>query len=207
MKHGGVIANWNEERGFGFIRPAGGGSELFFHISDYGGTGRPASGEAVNFRIGKGRDGKPAAIKVTPASARASPKPDLPSLHERANMRVWLAGSLIALGLLVAILGRGPVILAIIYLAMGIASFALYWLDKRSAQAGGWRVPESSLHFLDLTFGIAGGLLAQQMLRHKTSKQGFAQKSYLIAFGHLALLLALLLGLDISDAALSQLLS
>ncbi len=31
----GIITDWNEEKGFGFISPNAGGKTIFFHINDY----------------------------------------------------------------------------------------------------------------------------------------------------------------------------
>lgn len=197
MEYRGVIVNWNDDRGFGFVRPAGGGTELFFHISDYRGAGRPASGDGVNFEIGTGRDGKPAAVRVRPSFARAV-QPSVQNAHfDRNSIRVWLAAVIIALAFAVAIRNHAPIVFTLLYLAMGVASFVLYAIDKKSARSGGWRVPETSLHLLDLTFGIAGGLIAQHVLRHKTAKRAFAVLSYLIALAHIALMTSLLLGMDV----------
>lgn len=81
------------------------------------------------------------------------------------------------------------------YLMLGVASVVTYWFDKRAAEAGRWRVRETSLHLIDAIGGIAGGLIAQQLLRHKTSKQSFIAVSALIAIAHIAALATLCLGL------------
>lgn len=199
MQYRGAIVNWNDDRGFGFIRPAGGGTELFFHVSDYRGAGRPGAGNGVTFDIGTGRDGKPAAFNIRPAFAKAvkPAEPGPAAIHfDRDSIRVWLAALVITFAFAVAILDRVPIGFTLLYLVMGIATFTLYAIDKSAARTGDWRVPETSLHLLDLAFGIAGGLIAQQVLRHKTSKRGFALMSYLIALAHIALMVLLLLGID-----------
>ena len=63
----------------------------------------------------------------------------------------------------------------------GIASlvaFVAYALDKSAARHGRWRTPESTLHGLGLVGGWPGALLAQQLLRHKSSKLSFAAASW-----------------------------
>jgi uncharacterized membrane protein YsdA (DUF1294 family) len=52
-------------------------------------------------------------------------------------------------------------------------SFFFYRHDKRQAQVGGWRIAETTLHFLDLIGGWPGGFLAQRGYRHKTAKVSF----------------------------------
>ena len=59
------------------------------------------------------------------------------------------------------------------YAAMSLASFLCYRHDKLAAGDGRRRTPERSLHLLDLAGGWPGGLLAQQVLRHKSSKPAF----------------------------------
>src|SRR3546814_10961061 len=49
----------------------------------------------------------------------------------------------------------------------------MYWLDKEAAQGGAQRIPESTLHLVDLLGGWHGALIAQQQFRHKTVKRSF----------------------------------
>lgn len=59
------------------------------------------------------------------------------------------------------------------YLLLSCVSFLQYWSDKRHAQNGRWRTPESTLHFTALLGGWPGGWAAQQVFRHKTRKGAF----------------------------------
>jgi uncharacterized membrane protein YsdA (DUF1294 family) len=52
-------------------------------------------------------------------------------------------------------------------------TFMAYALDKSAAQRGTWRTKETTLHLLALVGGWPGALLAQQLLRHKSSKTQF----------------------------------
>jgi uncharacterized membrane protein YsdA (DUF1294 family) len=61
------------------------------------------------------------------------------------------------------------------YMAMSVACFVAYALDKSAARRGERRTPESTLLMLGLFGGWPGALLAQQWLRHKTVKQPFRQ--------------------------------
>jgi uncharacterized membrane protein YsdA (DUF1294 family) len=63
--------------------------------------------------------------------------------------------------------------IAIVYLVASIIAFMAYALDKSAAIQGRWRISESTLHFFGLACGWPGALLAQQLLRHKTSKPSF----------------------------------
>ena len=63
--------------------------------------------------------------------------------------------------------------LPIAYLVGSIVTGIVYVRDKAKAERGDWRTPESALHFLDLLGGWPGGLVAQQVWRHKTRKLSF----------------------------------
>jgi uncharacterized membrane protein YsdA (DUF1294 family) len=51
--------------------------------------------------------------------------------------------------------------------------FFAYAFDKAAARAGRWRTAEATLLLLGLVGGWPGALLAQQLLRHKSSKAPF----------------------------------
>ena len=60
----GTLKSWNADRGFGFITPSDGGRDLFVHISAFPRGSRPAVGEALNYELGRGKDGRPQAVRV-----------------------------------------------------------------------------------------------------------------------------------------------
>ena len=59
------------DKGFGFIN-AGGEEDLFFHRNDVEGVefGSLREGQEVEFEKGQGRDGRPAAVKVSLAQPK-----------------------------------------------------------------------------------------------------------------------------------------
>jgi uncharacterized membrane protein YsdA (DUF1294 family) len=54
-------------------------------------------------------------------------------------------------------------------------TFIAYAIDKTAAARGSRRTPESTLHMLSFFGGWPGAILAQQLLRHKSSKREFRQ--------------------------------
>lgn len=68
---------------------------------------------------------------------------------------------------------RVPLLVGAGYLALSLVCFVVYARDKSSARSGRRRTPENTLHLLALFGGWPGALLAQQYLRHKSSKASF----------------------------------
>ena len=60
---------------------------------------------------------------------------------------------------------------------INISTFIAYFVDKRAAVRGAWRVPERDLHTLEFLGGWIGAFFAQRIFRHKISK-----KSYLLTY-------------------------
>lgn len=62
----GTVKWFNEQKGYGFITPEGGGKDLFVHFSNIGGDGYKTlqEGQAVQFETSQGPKG-PEAIGVT----------------------------------------------------------------------------------------------------------------------------------------------
>ncbi len=194
----GELVQWNDERGFGFI-DADDGQRCFVHIKSIGRIAtRPRVGDRVSFTVTLGRDGRPAAAGVQIAEANpvntAARLRGAPPVRQASVSWLPAAGAalIMLLALAVVLLGRAPAWVAVAYLALGVVSIIVYWFDKRAAQADRWRVSERSLHIIDLIGGIAGGLVAQQLLRHKTSKRSFAIVTAMIALLHIAVLAGLL---------------
>jgi uncharacterized membrane protein YsdA (DUF1294 family) len=75
------------------------------------------------------------------------------------------------------------------YLAMSLACFIAYAIDKSAARRGERRTPESTLLMLGLLGGWPGAVLAQQWLRHKTVKQPFRQMFWFTVVANLAFFL------------------
>ena len=173
MKSTGTLKSWNDDRGFGFIEPTHGGQEIFAHIRAFpAGTGRPLVGQQLTFGVETTDNGKKRARSVQyPARAPRSPGAESPA--------PWTLPRLLAIPAFAAIYGyvgwrwgfRPPLLLA--YLGLSLAAFMAYAFDKSSAISGRWRTAEQTLHLFSLAGGWPGALLAQQWLRHKTSKQSF----------------------------------
>jgi uncharacterized membrane protein YsdA (DUF1294 family) len=70
-------------------------------------------------------------------------------------------------------LGFAHAFLLWVYAGMSVVTFAVYAADKTAARNRGTRTPEKTLHTLAILGGWPGAMLAQQLLRHKCSKQSF----------------------------------
>lgn len=194
MERDGVISRWDDEKGYGFIRPQAGGEEIFLHISAFRGDRRPQRGDAVRFVAGADRQGRPRveqarlaglAIDLPPVRQ----KPPAPATRAKVRSGHEIAEPVRSRGLgqalaLLAGLSLLPAAGAVAWLHAGkgglwllaypgfsLLAFFAYWRDKRSAERGAWRTPEQTLHLFELLGGWPGALLAQRLFRHKTRFQ------------------------------------
>ncbi|MDC8756531.1 DUF1294 domain-containing protein [Janthinobacterium fluminis] len=67
-------------------------------------------------------------------------------------------------------------LVAAAYLAASALCLILYAVDKSAAKGGRRRTPERTLLLCGLACGWPGAVLAQQWLRHKSSKKSFRLK-------------------------------
>lgn len=65
-----------------------------------------------------------------------------------------------------------------------LLTYFTFGTDKKRAQQGEWRIPESTLHMCELLGGWPGGFVAQRRFRHKTSKGSYQFTFWLIVFLH-----------------------
>lgn len=201
----GVLVDWRDERGFGFIRRPGAAGKIYVHMKSIGkSVDRPMHGDQLEYTVGADKTGRPVALDVKFVRDEPAPSPapqPLLSAHSHAPHTVMgvatrVVGAAVILALLSAniMTERLPVWVAVLYLIAGAGSFLLYRADKLAAAGQGWRKPEIRLQLLDLTFGIVGGLFAQHVFRHKTYKPAFVTVTALITALHVMMLGLILFG-------------
>ena len=201
MRFEGTIKSWNDERGFGFIEPALGGDEVFVHIKAFTMSslvgGRPRVGQRVSFEVELGPKGKKRArlaalVSAAPKSSSSSSSSRRRSSSSSTSPAQWGTATLFAitaflvLALVVGVLWKPPAWLALVYAGLSVVTFVAYAMDKSAAVQGQWRTPESTLHTLSLAGGWPGALLAQQYLRHKSTKAPFRAVFWLTVLGNVA---------------------
>jgi uncharacterized membrane protein YsdA (DUF1294 family)/cold shock CspA family protein len=192
MRFTGTLKTWNDERGFGFIESTQGGQEIFVHIKTFpSGTGRPSIGQVLTFEVATGQDGKKKARAVQyPVRRNQSSRPRVESSAQWTLLRIMAIP--VFAGIYVFVAWRWgfspPIFLA--YLTISVVTFIAYAIDKSAAISGRWRTAEKTLHLLSLVGGWPGALLAQQILRHKTSKQNFVYVFWLTVLLNIVMFVA-----------------
>jgi uncharacterized membrane protein YsdA (DUF1294 family)/cold shock CspA family protein len=197
MRIEGTVKTWNDERAFGFIAPAQGGEDIFVHVTAFVDRSRsPALNQRVSFEVARGPDGKKRANKVSwvgpagvPAANRRAPR--------RKGVAQWGGASLfvipafLVIYLLLAWVWKVPYRVGLGFLVLSIICFVAYAADKSAARSGAWRISESTLLWLGLLGGWPGAVLAQQWLRHKSTKPSFRSAFWLTVVVNVTLFVAL----------------
>jgi len=170
MRAKGKISKWNDDKGFGFIKPLAGGKEVFIHISEFSNRNRrPQFDELVTYTLSTDKQGRPRAVHATIPGDKQKKKVN----QNRGLFSIILSIFFLVIVSVMALTGQiSPIILAV-YLVASLIAFFMYAMDKSAAQRGAWRISESTLHLISLVGGWPGALVAQQKLRHKSKKQSF----------------------------------
>jgi uncharacterized membrane protein YsdA (DUF1294 family)/cold shock CspA family protein len=157
----GVVVQFDNDRGYGFIRSPGLKEDVFVHIKAVAGGQEIRVGQRVEFDTKETPKGL-SAINVVPGKQQASP----------ASRFGWpAAGGVAALSALV-MAGGVPWLVAYL-IGVNTTTFLFYGYDKAIAGSRRLRVPENVLHGLALCGGSLGALLGQKVFRHKTRKPWF----------------------------------
>ena len=171
MIYQGQVFNWNDEKGFGFVEPNGGGQRAFVHIKAFESQRRrPVDGDTIVYKTAELGDGRYSAVSIRFATAH----------RQTLKKKSRLAGPAAALVLLFCLFLLAAYFMQRIsldilagYVLLSIITFAAYALDKFAAKRNWQRVSERTLHILGALGGWPGGYFARQLLRHKSSKKTF----------------------------------
>ena len=70
------------------------------------------------------------------------------------------------------------------YIVLSLITFFVFGWDKRQARKQKRRIPESTLHIMELVGGWPGSLLGQRVFHHKTRKRSYQVVFWLIVVLH-----------------------
>lgn len=168
-RHTGVLVEWNDTRGFGFIEPSGGGSRVFVHITSFPRGGRPSAGCRVIYEQGRDTRNRPRALQVRYESSSRR----LGAPARAVSFEFFVVVAFVALLLWLRAKDRIPDVLVLAYALLSAVAVLLYGNDKSAAERGAWRTAESTLHTVALLGGWPGAMAARRIFRHKTTKQPF----------------------------------
>lgn len=172
----GRLVSWSDERGFGFLTPEGGGQDVFVHASAFTKEGRHIEvGLDYEFDLDVGKDDRPKAKRVTPVAVPAAerPRPSLLAQVLQRGPRILVIPAFLFIVLAIHSVQPVSANWFVIYGVATIACFAGYGLDKLAASQKQWRVSETILLLIGLVGGWPGGILGQEVFRHKTQKKTF----------------------------------
>lgn len=177
----GTVVLWNDDRGFGFVRPDKGGEDFFVHITAFrkGTARRPEIGDHVHYQLAREVRSKKRIAYAVLEGVRIQPAEAEPQGSWQRTQK-WLTYVVIRLPILLScwVLWKihNPIPL-ILYVFLSALTILFYGADKKRALRSGWRIPEHYLHLLELMGGWPGALLAQQDFHHKLTKRSY-QKTF-----------------------------
>ncbi|WP_375471953.1 DUF1294 domain-containing protein [uncultured Nostoc sp.] len=193
--HKGQLIKWKDDRGFGFIQPHDGSQEVFLHITALKNVNRrPQVGDFICYQLIASKDGKVRACNASieeviskVSSSTASKKSISRNVDKSSSLvlKTLLLSLLPGLGSIHLALTTGNSIPLILYPVMSFITFRLYADDKSRAQQGRWRRQENTLHLCEFMGGWLGAFVAQQRLRHKSSKVSYQVVFWVIAILHI----------------------
>ena len=188
----GKLVLWNDEKGFGFVRPESAEKDLFIHISaikNYrkGLSRRPAAGDLVHY-LPLSREEAAGHRRISLARVIGL-NDDIFGVDAVTGWRwgdlglIFIAGMPILLSFYL-IWRTGNLIPLVSYIFMSALASLYYAADKQRALLHSWRVPEIYLHWFELLGGWPGALLSQKAFRHKKNKGDYQRVFWGIVMLH-----------------------
>ena len=172
MRYVGRITDWNDEKGFGFVAPNGGGDRAFVHIKAFERVSRrPVSGQLISYELAtndcatsQGLPGIQVSRQYFDQRSRASTR--------AAWLRKIIGAVFLILLLLAWLFSKIPLAVPLVYAGTSLFAFILYGADKSAALNNRWRTPESTARHVPLALlgrRSPGALIAQDAFRQQVA--------------------------------------
>lgn len=189
-RYQGVVIEWDDQKGCGFIRPRGSGANdpvvfLGRHAMLLRNR-QPAVQDEVTYEL--------TTLPSTESNDRLRTKlraervlfldEELPSVIPLIAPIFGVA--YLAILFLIGFFASPALVIAGVSLALSLVSYAMYGWDKSTARRGAWRVSESNLQWIALLGGWPGAAHAQKQFRHKTRKASFQRVFWLAVIVNIA---------------------
>jgi len=171
MRYQGKVTSWNDDKGYGFVTPNGGGDKAFVHITAFSSKRRrPVVGDVITYAIVRDPRNRLRAEEIRYPGQSNQPRKQATPRYAAVASLITLFGCVVVA---LAFLGRTSVLVPFIYTIASGITFMVYGFDKSAAMTGRWRTREGTLHLLSALGGWPGALVGQQMFRHKSRKVEF----------------------------------
>src|SRR5450759_1608315 len=125
MSERGRLTDWNDERGFGYITPLGGGPTIFVHVSEFPrDKRRPMPTDLLTYTRGQDERGRARATDVAFMAPTSPSHGGLPvsALGVLTSLAVSLGFLILVLGLVATRVA--PILVPVVYFVLSVATFA-----------------------------------------------------------------------------------
>ena len=197
MSNQGKIITWNDEKGFGFVKPLKGNAKIFIHISAFNdGKLRPEINQKVTYELSVDKQGRKSAVKIARTSDRKIKKQRV----KNSSISIITAITFLIIVGSIIFIKQASFLILYAYITFSLVTFLIYGWDKSAAKKNHWRTPENNLHFLSLIGGWPGALMAQEIFRHKSKKQPFRMIFWLTIIVNISVFIGLIASHDLLTA-------
>ncbi len=171
----GTLISWNNDKGYGFIRPYNNKEDIFLHVKSLPHhQRRPKVNDVLIYEVG-----------VDEKQQHYARSAKIEGVAWSYFTIIWPSITLL-FGIYVYFVFQQklPFHPLAIYAAMSLLTIRAYSRDKRAARLGTWRTPERRLHIFEMLGGWPGALLAQLCYRHKSRKIKYQIIFWMIVASH-----------------------